>query len=745
MSQAAYGAYGYSSSQAAQAALNAELFSLKCETGFMVVGLQDGEAVCTPIRVVSTLITMSVASAWFSRRKSIKKLLLFFCHWVAGLLHQLAFMAEATMISVCWTAGNLDGLIKAFKFLELAAGHMLAITNLAICVNLALVIMSHRTLTRVRSVSSPSLMLLFLAISVGAAAASVPFWDYTVISGTGFWVASDNQHSSRWVKVSTFYIELFVGVCMVFIVAWLLLFRMNEIKECWKLHVRIRYYFGLTIVGTAANIGLGICGTIYAIRDEEGELLVVATWAFRYIHVALDTIVLYGVLGARNVDERASASPSSSSTGAAVVVTATAPGFRGPRQPSNTSKRKRGTCAKECPEDLRRQQAHLKFTAAHQARHAAREQSSGVGDGDEERPKDESESASVFNEAFAASTQDITTALAHLVAESKQNPPQTAAGTGTGVFGAANFEGLGSCSGEAAAVDGREDIREKLDALVDRVNGLRKRTAEATLFLTVYDLRRAQEEVDKLWASVESTRAELAPRKKFAFRTRKTKTSSKNRNKSTSKSNTCNWEVVAAGKAEDGGNDKDQETAPSPGVRGDESGGEENPGLHDLREQEVEVVAENADKDKDFNVTDLDKCKVTILHLLGTLRLRRLTSCRVVCGPVQGPIYVEGCKDCVIVAVGRQLRIHDSEGIDFYVLLASGPIIEDCSGLRFAPARLRYPQYQEHLQAAGLDAVTNAWEDVKDFKWHRAQKSPNWDVVPEAERESDSLVLKAPK
>lgn len=44
-----------------------------------------------------------------------------------------------------------------------------------------------------------------------------------------------------------------------------------------------------------------------------------------------------------------------------------------------------------------------------------------------------------------------------------------------------------------------------------------------------------------------------------------------------------------------------------------------------------------------------------------------------------------------------------------------------------------------------MDKVTNAWEDVKDFKWHRVQKSPNWDVILEAERESDSLVLKAPK
>lgn len=89
------------------------------------------------------------------------------------------------------------------------------------------------------------------------------------------------------------------------------------------------------------------------------------------------------------------------------------------------------------------------------------------------------------------------------MAESKQKPPQTAAGTGLSgarhAQGAANGDGLGSCLGVAAAVDGdgREDVREKLDALVDRVNGLRKRTAEATLFLTVYDLRRAQEVIRK--------------------------------------------------------------------------------------------------------------------------------------------------------------------------------------------------------------------------------------------------------
>lgn len=75
-------AYSSSPSEAAQAAMIADLHTLKCETGFLVAGLQDGEAECAPFRIAATLIAASVASAWFSQRKSIKMLLLFFWHWL---------------------------------------------------------------------------------------------------------------------------------------------------------------------------------------------------------------------------------------------------------------------------------------------------------------------------------------------------------------------------------------------------------------------------------------------------------------------------------------------------------------------------------------------------------------------------------------------------------------------------------------------------------------------------------------
>lgn len=45
------------------------------------------------------------------------------------------------MVSVCWAGESLIELVKALKFLELASSNLLAITNLAICANLALIIM----------------------------------------------------------------------------------------------------------------------------------------------------------------------------------------------------------------------------------------------------------------------------------------------------------------------------------------------------------------------------------------------------------------------------------------------------------------------------------------------------------------------------------------------------------------------------------------------------------------------------
>ncbi|CAN0455590.1 unnamed protein product, partial [Discosporangium mesarthrocarpum] len=35
---------------------------------------------------------------------------------------------------------------------------------------------------------------------------------------------------------------------------------------------------------------------------------------------------------------------------------------------------------------------------------------------------------------------------------------------------------------------------------------------------------------------------------------------------------------------------------------------------------------------------------------------------------------------------------------------------------------------------AGLGGVPNAWGEVKDFRWHRVQRSPHWCPIAEGDR-----------
>jgi|ERR1711934_623565 len=90
---------------------------------------------------------------------------------------------------------------------------------------------------------------------------------------------------------------------------------------------------------------------------------------------------------------------------------------------------------------------------------------------------------------------------------------------------------------------------------------------------------------------------------------------------------------------------------------------------------------------------------------------------------------------CMLQAV-QQLRLHDSTGCDFYLRSRSDPIIEDCTGLRFAPYALEFEGIDTELEAAGLVEAecSDKWCQVKDFKWLRQQQSPNWCILPEEER-----------
>ncbi|RYP46201.1 hypothetical protein DL768_007557 [Monosporascus sp. mg162] len=138
------------------------------------------------------------------------------------------------------------------------------------------------------------------------------------------------------------------------------------------------------------------------------------------------------------------------------------------------------------------------------------------------------------------------------------------------------------------------------------------------------------------------------------------------------------------------------------------------------------------------SVTDLDRCVVDMSaptaeggRPFAGLALRNVRRSLVVAGRVDGPAHVTGVESSVVVVAARQVRMHDCRDVDVYLHCASHPIIENCSGVRFAPIPAAYLPEE-------MSGVPNQWDQVDDFKWLKSEPSPNWSVLPEGERISDA-------
>ncbi|KAI9813534.1 MAG: hypothetical protein M1832_006265 [Thelocarpon impressellum] len=114
------------------------------------------------------------------------------------------------------------------------------------------------------------------------------------------------------------------------------------------------------------------------------------------------------------------------------------------------------------------------------------------------------------------------------------------------------------------------------------------------------------------------------------------------------------------------------------------------------------------------------------------LTLKNIRDSLIVCGHVNGPAHVTGVEDSVVVVACRQFRLHECRNVDVYLLCNSRPIIEDCSAIRFAPL-------SEHHTLVSEKPVDNQWDQVDDFKWLKAEPSPNWSVLPPGQRIADAV------
>lgn len=379
-----------------------------------------------------------------------------------------------------------------------------------------------------------------------------------------------------------------------------------------------------------------------------------------------------------------------------------------------------------------------KFRAQQEARLQSRKESKAKG----EAERDPKESVGLFWNDLRKSYEDVTRALDGLMLASSSSFSSSS----TDPLTSSSGSGSGSTNGSST----NNNNEEALTRITTKIQGLEKRITDASgLFLPPYDVRKAQEEAAGLREKLENVRTALAPRKKFSFASRRSKAAAAagaatkeeegvggnnaEKKEATQEANTSTTSSTST--------PPPSQTHPPPSSTTTTATLKEKDDPHHAMEgftsysnTTLTLSSLGPIPPKDLLLRDLTNCTIHLLAPLHFLRMENLLNCKVLVGPVSGPVYLESCRDCTFHLASRQLRIHNTYTSTLYVHTVSGPIIEDCDKLRFAPFVLVYEGVEGDMKESGLAGTRNTWQEVKDFKWLRAQQSPHWSVVPEGER-----------
>jgi tubulin-specific chaperone C len=249
----------------------------------------------------------------------------------------------------------------------------------------------------------------------------------------------------------------------------------------------------------------------------------------------------------------------------------------------------------------------------------------------------------------------------------------------------------------------KEDTIEKYDQLKHEVSEVSDFLNKSVHFLNPYTILQSQTKLNQLNEEINAAQATLAPRKKFAFSKR-----------------TAKKEVIS------------EPIVPLKEISMTLEGIENQSGIS-ITKQDSELSGFNC-----YQLKNLSNCQVYLLGRLKAVHIFNLSNCEVYIGPVGGAAHITECTNCIIHVMAHQIRIHQSQNTDFYIYVASNPIVENVSNVRFAPYMLTYKNIQQHVQSVGLGDC-NLWDQVQDFKWLKQIKSPNWSILEESLRVPKNL------
>ena len=258
---------------------------------------------------------------------------------------------------------------------------------------------------------------------------------------------------------------------------------------------------------------------------------------------------------------------------------------------------------------------------------------------------------------------------------------------------------------------------EFLDEMVKDVTKMQQLLNEASMYLPSFWIKRAQQNINELNDSVQSSVKDLQPKRKFGFKTKKKAT-----------------EVKPIEEIDTSEPDYSSCSGINDAISLADKLRQKNFfGFKDKSEEVLKMTADEL-KDRQLHLQNLVDCKVIALGNPSSLQIAGLKNTTVLIGPTSRSAFIKNCQGCHFVLACQQVRIHDCENVNFYLHVTGSAIIEGCRNLCFAPYTLDYENKISDFERSGLNPSINRWDKVEDFNWlNESEQSPNFKNLQESE------------
>ena len=217
-----------------------------------------------------------------------------------------------------------------------------------------------------------------------------------------------------------------------------------------------------------------------------------------------------------------------------------------------------------------------------------------------------------------------------------------------------------------------------------RFNELQRLATDAARFLPPYDIKRSQTGLEALRREINSAEGRLMPRKRFAFRGTKGSSSAEGGDVSSAHQRTFSSDRDASTSTE-------RSPAVVPGAVVVED-------LEGVTRSLTRLDFPNDPTIPQVLIRSCRHCSLSISCKLGSVRLQDLSDCVVLLGPCASSVFIEELVRSTVLASAHQMRIHKSFDCALFIRVKSSPIIEECSGIGFAPGRASYDGHEADLK-----------------------------------------------